>query len=172
MSTCRHRATCCTCVWYLTGFGAKRACSPTSASSCIGRGSVLSVMPWHLVPPRDLSHVTDCVEAPLARSWPNLVFCIAFPDSGVKAHSRVVPRVRGVGASNDQRRHQNCCFRSGIHGNGYRWSVSCRRNRRDNPVSKVSATLSPECQEPCYPCLRGAARRPVLLALQRFAERR
>ena len=37
----------------------------------------------HRVPPRDLGHVTDCVRAPLARSWPFLAFSAPFLGSGV-----------------------------------------------------------------------------------------
>jgi hypothetical protein len=40
--------------------------------------------------------VTDRGEAPLARSWPDLVFCIAFPDSGVETATRVWCRVSVV----------------------------------------------------------------------------
>ena len=35
-----------------------------------------------------------------------------------------------------------------------------------------ATTLSAECQEPCQPSFRGAARTPAFLALQRFAEHR
>ena len=47
----------------------------------------------HRVPPRDLGHVTDRVEAPLARSWPDLVFSAPLQSSGVALVMRLWCRV-------------------------------------------------------------------------------
>ena len=61
--------TCCTCVWYLTGSVRERGASVDAVFA--GPVLVAGVV-RHRSPPRDLGHVTDCVEAPLARSWQNI----------------------------------------------------------------------------------------------------
>ena len=95
--------------------------------------------------------------------------------AGFRGHTRhalVVRSTRGVEAGSVRWRHRDRRLRSDLRGDECRLWLACLRNRRDNPVSRVSATLSVECQEPCQPSLRGVARKPVILALQRFAGRR
>ena len=49
--------TCCRCVCDLTGLVRESRLWPDSACQRAGGGSVLSVVPWHRVPPSDLVHV-------------------------------------------------------------------------------------------------------------------
>ena len=74
------------CVCDLTGLVRERG---DRVDAAFARPVSVAGVVRHRVPPRDLGHVTDCVEAPLARSWPDLVFSVPLRGSGVASVARM-----------------------------------------------------------------------------------
>ncbi len=81
------------CVCDLTGFVRERG---DSVDAAFARPVLVAGVVCHRVPPGGLGHVTDCVGAPLARSWPDLVFSAPLRSSGVALVTRLCFRVFAV----------------------------------------------------------------------------
>ena len=148
-STCIHRQLCCRCVCDLTGFVHERGCQ---CSKLCSRGVFLVAgVVRHRVPPRYLGHVTHCVEAPLARSWPVLVFSAPMRGSGVALVMRLWFGgfvVSGPATTSDAIR----IAASGRVSTATDASGRCRVHGID-----VTA-LSPKCQQPS----RQSVKNPVI----------
>ena len=127
-------------MWYLTGFVRERG---DSVDAAFARPVSIAGAVRHRVPPRDLDHVTHCVEAPLARSWPDLTFCIAFPDSRVETATRVWRRVSvvsGPATTSD-------AIRMAASG---RVSTATDAGGRCHVDEIDVTTLSAKCQQPSH----------------------